>query len=616
MFPLISSNPKFFSLDSLAPSGLLTPEDKDIIRENIILYRNSQLSTAHVERNLEDFIKDVLVSEGNPEEGLSRENLTDMFREKGLSEVEKWKDQTTQKTSLVDVESVHTLKLNNNPHRIIIGGGFFTKEGHFSFQNVGNESEMSSKGGLSRKGSGLSGEEGFIAMDKNKVNKDFLEKSKDSISVEFESLLVTEKEAQKKKDQQQEAMRRKEDELEREVGYVSDRKFQITHISKQKMSKSEVLNMYEVVDFFDRIENRNNFLVTNLSRNRVYQFYYFVGKVLPIMRKKIQVIKENNVVLPETSRKSSQNAPFPPQELRKVSEPIQSPNKKNSSRNSGEQKLKQNNIFQKNNLSSISPSHLSNGSLNANSSFNLKAETQRNLTLNNEDKKKNIEQSESGERSRPINKKLKDKVMDEYGVGLFKDPPQMPRVSPANSQKPSNFLLSMLESNPKDTPKPSATKKKKTSRPSIRTRLKNKKQQPGYNPPLWKPNIPQYIPQQFGQHQAFAQKWNEFHHNNNMQTHYSGHPRNPHFNPHLTTQQKMMSHPENVHFNRLLHSDPNSLFFDYQTMKMGDQPMNHVPQAPRYSEHSINTSNPFLKMENFKSPNMDKMSNKVHNWIN
>jgi hypothetical protein len=575
-----------------------------------------------MEKRLDNFIEKVLQAKQNKGD---HPKQIEMEPEIPVpSDVEQGSSKVTGGCDMIDLEHVNTLSIKNNPHQILVGGGFFLKEPNFSFkeQSESNDEEESSE---------MEDDEAFITIDQERVNNNFLEKSKDSITIEFESLLVTKEEIKEKKQKEILAIIKKDEELEQELGKVEDRKFIITYIGDSCVNRSDPLNMKEVVYFFDRVTERTCFLITNIWRNRVYQYYYFLRDVLPVIRQRIEkheeiakkkknVNNEKKDIVIESRKSSGSNKGTTSVQNKKNSENLLSPLNQNLSRKSGEQNLR-NNISINKNLSSISPSHVSNGSLNANSFFNIKGDTVKQVRNPSGDKNINSLGSSSKEenlklRERGVNKK-KPFIMDEYGVyeDLKKKKENKPEEVEVNKKIEEDYLLKILEIKPEEKKNNSKNGlKNQKAKKSLKSRLKMKKiKKKHFYPkknwesiPKFHPNVnrPQQNPQFFGPMYQLPY----------------GHPMMPMYiqNPPLVYQNQQFMNPPNsfqtksshqVQFNHLLQSDPNSLFVDYQKMKMGEQPLY---QNPQIQPADLSNSNTFNRLDTYKSSfNPDIHSNKV-----
>jgi hypothetical protein len=139
-------------------------------------------------------------------------------------------------------------------------------------------------------------------------------------------------------------------------------------------------------------------------RNRVYDSFYFIREILPLLKEKLMKFEEVNkkpieVKIQKNDHPSSpsvlnsqkpilvnQNSAIPSN----FKDKFQSPNKNSISRKSGEQSLTKQSLFVNKNLSSISPSLVSNGSINANSFFNIKRDSSLGKKFKKESKKSSL----------------------------------------------------------------------------------------------------------------------------------------------------------------------------------------------------------------------------------
>jgi hypothetical protein len=516
-FPLIVKNPDIFSLDCISPEGLLLPSDSHEVKTLIIKFKNHFGAFQTNGNQLESFIHQIEKCEVNPDE--SESNCVIQIRkmnhkpQKASGGVEAsvdtrrinfMKDETTpnaESEAVVDFGNVQSCNIKNNPYKILIGGGFLIDKKSFSFKDTGE------KGSDESESESEDSEDEIVEFEeKNQINNKFLEESKDSLTMEFESLLVTKKNLKIKEEKYNDELQKQKEDLNNQIGGVYERKFQITYMGNKESLKSGLMSMKELVEFFKTIKNRSCFLITNIWKNRVYQFYYFISEILPLMQAKVLTtvhqtspdqmflnVKKPNSQNKQNFKKSNENQIKKTGDSHKnfqnASESHQSPQIVSFSRKSGEQILKTNNLSMNKNLSSISPSHVSNGSMNGNSFFNLKGEGLLKQRANSQ-KKKNLS-SESFSNQNEYEKKLqiksKQSIIYEYGLSSSSKEFLMPKEfqknklsSSENNTKSKLNLLDMLDGKneikqekSRVTDKKTENKKKKKS--SIKSRLKEKK---------------------------------------------------------------------------------------------------------------------------------------------
>lgn len=518
---LISENPKFFSFDSLAPEGLLSPADAKAVSSNLLLHRGSLFTPVQMKERLDKFIDSILRSK--PNKGDHPSHL--IFKNPEPVDMSNRPTPAPQvseaKGALADLDHVTTLKLKSNPHQIVVGGGFFLSESIFSFKEQ-SESPEQSDCDSDASDKSRDSEGAFIRSNPERVHNDFLEMSKDSVTLEFESLLVTEQDLKRRKKQEQQALLKKDEELEKELGQVCDRKFVVTYIGHSQTTKSDPLNMDDLIYFFDRVQDRSCFLITNTWRNRVYQFYFFVNHIFQLIKDKVARAREpappGRDPAAAKSRKSSCSIrpAFPV--TKKTPERILSPLKQHLSRGSGEQLVRQNNLSMNKNLSSISPSHVSNGSLNAISFFNVKPETGgKTPRRRSEEKKLGSLGSLSKEGKATARLKPKTSAVDEYGVYQTQPPaaPAQPDTvtAPVQACIKKNFLLEMLEVKPvpKQTPPKTESNSNTKKKMSLKSRIRERKIKQGQSTAEHKPR-PAFQefhpnPHQFFNEQAHWKPW-------------------------------------------------------------------------------------------------------------
>ena len=319
-FPLIVANPHLFTLDCLAPEGLLLSSDSASVREalkNKICF----FDAIDADQRLSSFLQRIFQADGDicfKTKNSIRASPSMLIHSPSAGESSgnpDVREERKQKKVELDYENVACFKIKNNPYKILVGGGFLT--------NLPEPTETEE--------------------DKN-----------DS----FQKLLVTGSTLKEKEESFRDHVREENLQICEDLGNVFDRKFVVTFLGTKQVIKSGPLHTEEVVKLFSSLGNKSCFLITNIRNKRVYQYYYFVSHVLPLMKKKIK--DEKTKKLQKKSGKKLR------QEL------AVSPGKISGSRHSGEQALKQNPFVFNKNLSSIS--NVSNGSNNINSFFHSKNE--------------------------------------------------------------------------------------------------------------------------------------------------------------------------------------------------------------------------------------------------
>jgi hypothetical protein len=353
---LISDFPKIFSSECLLPEHSSTKWKNIDISQSII---NKMKTRSDNENSLQTFMSIIQTEEQKrkaliPDNIFADETVKESSREDSQKDnkEDEEEDKDNSKESLFVKKSIKTISVADSQNEIILGGKYLNSAQPFSFKD-----ENSFNNSFYKVGEEAEGDSSIIQFTPAKSRGDFLETSQDKGDMEFENLLVSNSPVFPVSIIPSLpccfylSSSLSEEEIRWEIGYPTDKRFQIIYIG-DTLTKSSLLNMSEVVVFFDTLQDLTNVIISNTKKNLVYDYFYFTTIILPVMKRISQLPIDN--IAPKPSPNQNILEPIKPS-------PFQGEEPKHiTPKNEANLKI-QINSGSKNLLSSISPSQKSEG---------------------------------------------------------------------------------------------------------------------------------------------------------------------------------------------------------------------------------------------------------------
>ena len=281
-FDFICTHTRFFSIEAIPPvvhsmtgspslikQALLSPRkiiSEDTACQNLIQFKNRIQPLARLER-------------------IEQENVF-KFGEESADEDDVMNEDES--------EAGRVISLGKGEHRVVITLETLAPSSSFSFQAEGPARNRRGSFGL------MNSSVNSFEPSSRENDSHFLDKTKEQITpmenkieTEFEKLVRLGEECSHKGREESKFSNAR---IFNEIGNVNDRKFVVLYLTDQDEIKSEPMVGAELVSFFEVFPNIQRFLVNNLFRNQVYDSFYFKLKILPIIQLMVSEIERANVV--------------------------------------------------------------------------------------------------------------------------------------------------------------------------------------------------------------------------------------------------------------------------------------------------------------------------------